>query len=125
MSPNKIQSQLSALPAKTGVYLFKDDSDNIIYVGKASNLQSRVKSYFTTSANSTTKIHRLTTAVNDLEYIVTETEQEALILENNLIKKYVINVVTIAMKYKECPTATPIPPVTQIVTAIINPSNDP
>lgn len=84
----KFQSQLSALPTKPGVYLFKDNKNNIIYVGKASNLYNRIKSYFTTGFSTPTKIQRLQNSINDLEYIVTESEQEALIVENNLIKKH-------------------------------------
>jgi excinuclease ABC subunit C len=88
MLPIEMLTQMSALPVKPGVYLFKDHKNNIIYVGKASNLQNRIKSYFTTSTNITSKIQRLINAINDLEYIITDSEQEALILENNLIKKY-------------------------------------
>lgn len=80
--------QLRALPAKPGVYLFKDKEGRVIYVGKAANLNSRVRSYFGAPANLSSKIQRLVSKIEDLEFVVTGSEQEALILECNLIKKY-------------------------------------
>ena len=80
--------QLEALPAKPGVYLFKDEEDNVIYVGKAVNLRSRVRSYFGARSSLSAKIQKLAVRIQDFEFVVTNSEQEALILECNLIKKY-------------------------------------
>src|SRR5438105_11054652 len=84
----ELQEKLESLPVKPGCYLYKDQNGQIIYVGKAVNLRNRVRSYFQRSANLTPKTRRLVEAVWDLEYIVVETELEALVLECNLIKKY-------------------------------------
>ena len=80
--------QLRALPAKPGVYLFKDKEGKVIYVGKAANLNSRVRSYFGAPSNLSSKIQRLVAKIQDFEFVVTNSEQEALILECNMIKKY-------------------------------------
>jgi len=88
MVKNLIEPQLVTLPAKPGVYLFKDEHGEVIYVGKATNLRNRVKSYFSPSNKLPVKIQQLTASIQDLELIVTESEQEALILECTLIKKY-------------------------------------
>ena len=80
--------QLRALPAKPGVYLFKDKEGKVIYVGKAVNLNSRVRSYFGAPSNLSSKIQRLVAKIQDFEFVVTNSEQEALILECNMIKKY-------------------------------------
>jgi len=76
------------LPAGPGVYLFKDGRGNVIYVGKAANLRSRVRSYFGRSSSALTRTRRLVAQIEDLEFLVTGSEQEALILECNLIKRY-------------------------------------
>jgi len=76
------------LPAKPGIYLFKDKDGNVIYVGKATNLKSRVRSYFGATSNLSSKIQRLVSKIQDFEFVVTNSEQEALILECNMIKKY-------------------------------------
>jgi excinuclease ABC subunit C len=81
-------NQLKALPAKPGVYLFKDKEGRVIYVGKAANLNSRVRSYFGAVSNLSAKIQRLVAKIQDFEFVVTNSEQEALILECNMIKKY-------------------------------------
>jgi excinuclease ABC subunit C len=80
--------QLKALPAKPGVYLFKDKEGKVIYVGKAANLNSRVRSYFGAPSSLSAKIQRLVAKIQDFEFVVTNSEQEALILECNMIKKY-------------------------------------
>lgn len=82
------QQRLNTLPAKPGVYLMKDAAGQVIYVGKAVNLRSRVRSYFHASNGQTPKIRRLVAHIADFEFIVTGSELEALILECNLIKKY-------------------------------------
>src|SRR5690625_1586209 len=82
----KIQKKLAVLPLNPGCYLMKDKNDTVIYVGKSKSLRNRVKSYFI-GANDR-KTQRLVMEIVDFEYIVTNTEVEALILELNLIKKY-------------------------------------
>ncbi len=83
-----LEVRLRALPVKPGVYLFKDGEGNVIYVGKAGNLKSRVRSYFGSPANLTSKIQRLVSNIQDLEFVITNSEQEALILECDTIKRY-------------------------------------
>ena len=80
--------RLKATPAKPGVYLMRDKSGEVLYVGKAAGLRSRVSSYFAPSASHPRKISNMVARVADYEYIVTESESEALILECNLIKEH-------------------------------------
>jgi len=84
----KIQQKLATLPANPGVYLMHNARDQVIYVGKAINLANRVRSYFHASAQEDAKTRRLVAEIADLEWIITESEVEALILEANLIKKH-------------------------------------
>jgi excinuclease ABC subunit C len=84
---NTIEDKLKNLPAKPGCYLFKDKNKKILYVGKAGVLRNRVRSYFQ-SGPIHPKIDALVKRIADIEYIVTDSEVEALILENNLIKKH-------------------------------------
>src|ERR1051326_4164249 len=88
MPTTELHEKLGSLPAKPGCYLYKDALGQVIYVGKAVNLRSRVRSYFQKSANLTVKIRRLVDAVCDLEFMVVDSELEALVLECNLIKKH-------------------------------------
>ncbi len=88
MSRSQLKEQLSSIPAKPGVYLMKDENGRVIYVGKAVNLRNRVRSYFHASADRSPKTHYLKQDIADLDFIVTASELEALILECNLIKKY-------------------------------------
>lgn len=83
-----IENELKKLPAKPGVYLMHDASDEIIYVGKAIKLCNRVRQYFQKSKKPTAKIEQMVSHVAYFEYIVTDSEMEALILECNLIKKH-------------------------------------
>ena len=83
-----IQEHLKQLPAEPGVYLMKDKFDNIIYVGKAKILKNRVRQYFQSSKNHTSKVKSMVKNIYKFEYIITDSELEALILECNLIKKY-------------------------------------
>ena len=83
-----IQEQLKKLPAEPGVYLMKDKDDQIIYVGKAISLKNRVRQYFQSSKNHSSKVKSMVKNINSFEYIITDSELEALILECNLIKKY-------------------------------------
>ncbi len=85
--PENIQEILKNLPTKPGVYLHKDKFGAVIYVGKAINLRSRVRSYFHKNVDSV-KTQRLRREITDIETITTESELEALLLENTLIKKY-------------------------------------
>lgn len=82
-----IQEELKKLPAKPGVYIMHDAHDVIIYVGKAIILKNRVRSYFRTSTKKTPKIQDMVRHIAWFEYIVTDSEVEALVLENNLIKE--------------------------------------
>jgi len=79
---------LKNLPEKPGVYLMKNSLGEVIYVGKAKILKNRVKSYFQNSKNHTEKVKAMVKNIAEFEYIVTDNEMEALILEGNLIKKY-------------------------------------
>lgn len=83
-----LKEALKNLPDKPGVYLMKDENEHVIYVGKAKILKNRVRQYFHMSANHTNKIRRMVAQIESFEYIVTDSELEALILECNLIKKY-------------------------------------
>ena len=89
MASPKIEQILKNLPTKPGVYLHKNAQGKVIYVGKAVNLKNRVRSYFHKSAQtSSPKTHRLVKEIDDIEFIVAESELEALLLENTLIKKH-------------------------------------
>ncbi len=83
-----IQEELKKVPPKPGVYLMRDDTDTIIYVGKAVSLRSRVRQYFRPSHNEGIKKDRMVERIARFEYIVTDSEMEALILECNLIKEH-------------------------------------
>ncbi len=83
-----IQEELKKLPARPGVYLMHDSSDEIIYVGKAISLKNRVRQYFQDSRTVTPKIEKMISKIAWFEYIVTDSELEALVLENNLIKEH-------------------------------------
>jgi excinuclease ABC subunit C len=83
-----LKDKLQTLPTKPGVYLMKDDGGEVIYVGKSVNLRHRVRSYFQASASHSLKLHRLIYHIADFDFIVTDSEIEALILECNLIKEH-------------------------------------
>lgn len=83
-----IQEHLKKLPAEPGVYLMKDKFGNIIYVGKAISLKNRVRQYFQSSKNHSSKVKSMVKNIYRFEYIITDSELEALILECNLIKQY-------------------------------------
>ncbi|HUH67052.1 MAG TPA: excinuclease ABC subunit UvrC [Syntrophales bacterium] len=84
---DQLMAKIRNAPGSPGVYLMKDENGRVIYVGKAGNLRNRVKSYFG-GKDSRTMVSFLTEKISDVEFIVTETEKEALILENNLIKEH-------------------------------------
>ncbi len=83
-----IEEELKKLPASPGVYLMHDGKDEIIYIGKAISLKNRVKQYFQSSRNKTTKIEQMVSKIERFEYIITDSELEALVLESNLIKEH-------------------------------------
>ena len=83
-----VEAELKKLPAKPGVYLMHDARDEIIYVGKAINLKNRVRQYFQSSRNKTAKIRQMVSRIARFEYIITDSELEALVLECNLIKEH-------------------------------------
>jgi excinuclease ABC subunit C len=85
---DRVEQQLKALPAKPGVYLFRDDAGDLLYVGKAKSLRSRVRSYFQKTGDGRAQIAQLPGRVADIEVIVTGTEVEALHLEQNLVKRH-------------------------------------
>jgi len=88
MKVQVIEERLKALPAKPGVYLMRDSRGEVLYVGKAVSLHNRVRSYFGSPSNMVPKTQNMMAQVSDFDFYVTDSEQEALILENNLIKKY-------------------------------------
>jgi excinuclease ABC subunit C len=83
-----LDSKLAHLPDQPGVYLFKDQADNVLYIGKAARLADRVRSYFLKGTDRTPKTALLVSQIADLETMVTRSELEALILESNLVKRY-------------------------------------
>lgn len=83
-----IQEELKKLPGRPGVYIMHDENDHIIYVGKAVSLKNRVRQYFQSSRNKGVKIEQMVTHIRRFEYIVTDSEMEALVLECNLIKEH-------------------------------------
>ena len=87
MSDFNIEEELKKLPGEPGVYIMHDVNDTIIYVGKAVNLKNRVRSYFRAGVFHTAKINKMISLIDHFEYIITDSELEALVLENNLIKE--------------------------------------
>ena len=83
-----IEDELKKLPSQPGVYLMHDAKDEIIYVGKAVSLKNRVRQYFQSSRNKSAKIEQMVSRIARFEYIVTDSEMEALVLECNLIKEH-------------------------------------
>ena len=88
MASAKITEKLKNLPSTPGVYLMKDSEGGIIYVGKSKVLKNRVSQYFQRTANHSPKTIAMVEKIEDFDYILTDTEAEALALECNLIKKY-------------------------------------
>ncbi len=84
----KVQDKVANLPTSPGVYIYKDKNDSVLYVGKAKKLRNRVRSYFQESRPVDGRIRSMVSRIADLEVIVTDSEGEALILENTLIKKH-------------------------------------
>jgi excinuclease ABC subunit C len=86
--PSKLEDQLKALPARPGVYLFRDSRGDVLYIGKAKSLRPRVRSYFQRNPDTRATIQQLPERVSDIEVIVTQNEVEALHLEQNLVKRH-------------------------------------
>ncbi|MBC5796952.1 excinuclease ABC subunit UvrC [Sphaerospermopsis sp. LEGE 00249] len=86
--PEELETRLAEIPPAPGVYLMRDESDRIIYIGKSRKLRSRVRSYFRDYTNKTQRINTMVKLVTEIEFIVTDTEAEALALEANLIKQH-------------------------------------
>src|SRR5512136_2021000 len=84
-SPQEFKS--SAMPTTPGVYLFKDESNEILYIGKATNLRQRIRSYFSNN-DKPPKTQRLATRIRNIDWIVVNNEVEALLLENKLVKQH-------------------------------------
>ena len=84
----QLEKKLENLPTGTGVYLMKDARSKVIYVGKAKNLKNRVKSYFQKGGDGRLLVQHLLRRVAAVDVVLTDTEKEALILENNLIKQF-------------------------------------
>lgn len=87
-NPEVLESRLKEIPAEPGVYLMRDATDQILYVGKSKKLRSRVRSYFRFTGDLSPRIQRMVVQVCEIEFIVTDNESEALALEDNLIKTY-------------------------------------
>ena len=87
-SKNTLADEVKVLPGKPGIYQFLDAAGNIIYIGKAKNLKKRVSSYFRKDREAGGKISVMIRKIAAIEHMVVDTELEALLLENNLIKKY-------------------------------------
>ena len=83
-----IQDELKRVPSKPGVYIMRDKNDGILYVGKAINLRNRLRSYFRANIGRGPWIDKMVALIHHFEYIVTDSELEALVLENNLIKEH-------------------------------------
>lgn len=88
MKSEQIEEELKKLPVTPGVYIMQDEKGGVLYVGKAVNLRNRVRSYFRVSTKKTPKIQKMVSLIDHFDYILTDTELEALVLENNLIKEY-------------------------------------
>ena len=85
---SRLKNKANNLPLTPGVYIMKDNRSQIIYVGKAKQLKNRVTQYFGSGSNHTEKVRRMVDNVNDFDYILCDSEYEALMLENSLIKQY-------------------------------------
>ena len=87
-APERLESRLKEIPAEPGVYFMKDESDRILYIGKSKKLRSRVRSYFREARKHSPRIDMMVSQVAEIEFIVTDTEAEALALEANLVKQH-------------------------------------
>ena len=87
MLSDKLKDLIKNLPHQPGVYLMKDKAKKVIYVGKAISLKNRVRQYFQSKKNMDAKVRAMVSHIDEFEYIVTDSEMEAFILLNNLIKE--------------------------------------
>jgi len=87
-NPEKLQARLKEIPLEAGVYFMRDRNDGVIYIGKSKALRNRVRSYFRSSQDLSPRIAMMVQLVHEIEFIVTDSESEALALESNLIKQY-------------------------------------
>lgn len=87
-NPEKLQARLKEIPLEAGVYFMRDRHDGVIYIGKSKALRNRVRSYFRSSQDLSPRIAMMVQLVHEIEFIVTDSESEALALESNLIKQY-------------------------------------
>lgn len=87
-NPEVLEARLREIPPEPGVYLMRDAQGDLLYIGKAKKLRTRVRSYFRESQRHSPRIALMTQQVNEIEFIVTDTESEALALEANLIKQH-------------------------------------
>ena len=85
---SNLELKLKNIPPKSGIYLFKDENGDVIYVGKASSLSNRVRSYFQKNGELSDKVSRMLTRIHDIDFILAPSEQEALVLESHFIKRY-------------------------------------
>ena len=83
-----LESRISILPKSPGIYIFSDELKQIIYIGKSNSLRDRISSYFRSNKNFSSKTIELVNKIEDFEFITTDTDQEAILLENSLIKKH-------------------------------------
>jgi excinuclease ABC subunit C len=86
--PDRLKQRLGELPAEPGCYMLRDADDRILYIGKSKSLRSRVRSYFRDSHDLSPRISLMVRQVSEIEFIVTDSEAEALALESNLIKNH-------------------------------------
>ena len=86
IAANLLRSRLASTPQSPGVYIMRDKNTEVLYIGKAVNLRQRLRWYFNSDTDFQPKIKKLVQRISDFEYILTDSEQEALILECNLIK---------------------------------------
>ena len=84
----QIREKIQAAPNKPGIYQYFDKEQRFLYIGKAKNLKNRVSSYFTNDRSKSGRTRLMVSKINDIRYIITETELDALLLENSLIKKH-------------------------------------
>ena len=96
MAPHSLELQIQSLPENPGVYQYYDKEGKILYVGKAKNLKKRVQSYFT-KQHDNYKTSILVKKIVQIKHIVVPTETDALLLENNLIKKYILAITEISV----------------------------
>jgi excinuclease ABC subunit C len=88
MEIEQLKEKVSTFPLEPGVYLFKDVKGKVVYVGKAINLRKRVLSYFMKRTHSEPKNDAILVHARDIDYVVTQSEMEALVVESNLVKRY-------------------------------------